>query len=532
MKKLLSLLLVLVMSLSLVACTTDDTMGLEDSATKYFAEYPGSRIITWEDLFSKIDAGDEPYILSIRSNADYSKGHIVGAVNAAWGADLAEKVSMLPTDEPVYVYCYSGQTAGQAVALMNMMGIEAYSVKSGYSKGAVKMEGYADYVSMVANPMEDSEAKFNTEVLDFVEEYFNTVTTKGNFMVASADVMSMTDSGDAVVVDIRTEEDFNKGHIDGAINIPFGANMNDKFADLPADTKLIVACYSGQTAGQTVGVLRALGYDAVSLKYGMSLGYAPYMVSSTATNYFADFNGSSIVTWDAITEMVDAGETPYILSIRQEVDYTAGHFVGARLAAWGTDLAEKVSMLPTDEPVYVYCYSGQTAGQTIALLRTLGIDAYSIKSGIVASGFIADEVNADYISTEAVEMTDAGAMMDPFVLASVEAYFNAIPDMGSNIMSADAVLTAVGAGEVTVVDIRTAEAFAEGHIEGAVNLPYGSGMQTGFADLPSGKLVIACYSGQTAGQTVAIMRQLGYDAVSLKSGMNAWVAAELPVVAE
>jgi rhodanese-related sulfurtransferase len=56
-------------------------------------------------------------------------------------------------------------------------------------------------------------------------------------------------------------------------------------------------------------------------------------------------------------------------------------------------------------------------------------------------------------------------------------------------------------------------------------------MEAGFADLPSGKLVVACYSGQTAGQTVAIMRELGYNAVSLKSGMvNGWLAAELPVV--
>ncbi len=532
MKKLLSLLLVFVLSLSLVACSTDDTMSLEDAANDYFASYPGSRIVTWEDLFSKIDAGDEPFIVSIRSEADYRTGHIEGAVNAAWGADLASKVSMLPTDKPVYVYCYSGQTAGQAVALMNMLGIDAYSVKSGYNKGAKTMEGYANYVSLVKFHLEDAEAKFNKDALKFVEEYFNTVTTKGNFMVPSENVQSLLESGDAVVVDIRKADDFAKGHIDGAINVPFGANMNDSFADLPADTKLIVACYSGQTAGQTVAVLRALGYDAVSLKYGMSLGYAPYMVSSKSNKYFAEFTGSNIVTWDAVIEKVDAGENPFILSIRQADDYANGHFVGAVNAAWGTDLAEKVAMLPKDEPVYVYCYSGQTAGQTIALLRNLGVEAYSIKSGINASGFLADEANADYISTEAVELADAKASFDPFVLASVKAYFNAIPEGGSNIMAADAVETAVKAEEVTVIDIRKADDFAAGHIEGAINLPYGKDMQNGFAELPTGKLVIACYSGQTAGQTVAIMRELGYDAVSLKSGMNAWNAAEMAVVAE
>jgi len=532
MKKLLSLFLVLVMSLSLVACTTDDSMGLEDSANDYFASYPGSRIVTWEDVFSKIDAGDEPFILSIRQAADYEKGHIEGAMNAAWGSDLAEKVAMLPTDQKVYVYCYSGQTAGQAVALMNMMGIDAVSIKSGFNKGAMTVAGYENYVTTTASELTDSKAKFNEEVLTYVTEYFKTVADNKNNIVASESVQTLLDSGDAVVVDIRKADDYAAGHIEGAINIPFGKNMHNEFSNLPANTKLIVACYSGQTAGQTTAVLRALGYDAVSLKSGMSLGYAPTMVKNATTSYFADFSGSNIVTWDAITEKVDAGETPYILSIRQATDYDQGHFVGAVNIPWGADLAANISKLPTDQPVYVYCYSGQTAGQTIALMRTLGIEAYSIKSGISASGFIADEANADYISTEKVDLMDAKASFDPFVMSSVKAYFNAIPEGGSNIMAGDAVLEAVKAEEVTVIDIRKADDFAAGHIEGAVNLPYGANMQEGYADLPEGKLVIACYSGQTAGQTVAIMRQLGYDAVSLKSGMNAWNAAEMPVVTE
>jgi rhodanese-related sulfurtransferase len=534
MKKLLSLLLVFMLSISLVACGSTDassateSAGIEESATAYFAEFPGNRIIGWDALFSKIDAGDEPFILSIRSADDYAAGHIEGAMNAAWGADLASKVSMLPTDQPVYVYCYSGQTAGQTIALLNMLGIEAYSVKSGFNKGAMQVEGYEAYVSTDAVELADAGAEFDADALAFVEDYFNTVKDNGNFMVASDAVSTLTESGDAVVVDIRTADDYAAGHIEGAISVPYGANMQELFADLPADTKLIVTCYSGQTAGQTVAVLRALGHDAVSLKYGMNLGYAPYKVTTAATSYFANFEGNNIVSWDSVLEKIDAGENPYILSIRQAADYEAGHIVGAVNAAWGADLASKVSMLPTDQPVYVYCYSGQTAGQTIALLRMAGVEAYSIKSGMNAFD---KDANAAYLSTDAVEMVDAAASFDPFVLASVVSYFNAIPEGGSNIMASDAVLAAVEAGEVTVVDIRTTEDFEAGHIEGAVNLPYGKGMEAGFADLPSGKLVVACYSGQTAGQTVAIMRELGYNAVSLKSGMvNGWLAAELPVV--
>nr|MBC8452288.1 rhodanese-like domain-containing protein [Spirochaetota bacterium] len=69
--------------------------------------------------------------------------------------------------------------------------------------------------------------------------------------------------------------------------------------------------------------------------------------------------------------------------------------------------------------------------------------------------------------------------------------------------------------------------------------PWAAGMQEQFSSLPMDKLILTyCYSGQTAGQAVAILRLLGYDAVSIKSGMgtsvttgSGWVNEGFPVVA-
>ena len=123
-------------------------------------------------------------------------------------------------------------------------------------------------------------------------------------------------------------------------------------------------------------------------------------------------------------------------------------------------------------------------------------------------------------------------VLNSVLLKSVKDYFAAAPDNGNNIISQEDTTAALEAGEVTVVDIRSADDFAAGHIEGAINVPFGANMQESFAELPSGKLIVTCYTGQTAGQTVAVLRQLGYDAYSLKSGMTAWTAAALPVVTE
>lgn len=556
MKKVLSIILVVLMLLSMVACgnnnqpannqteQTNNTQNentqkqdgdvLTTAANAYFAEFPGNRITNWEDVFALIDAGDAPYILSIRQAKDYDTEHIKGAFNAAWGEDLSAKIAMLPKDKPVYLYCYTGQTAGQAVAIMNMLGIEAYSLKGGINNGAKKIEGYEKYIETTKNELVDAKAEFDKSILEFAQKYFIDVVNNANFMMASPEVDAFASTGDIKVVDIRQAQDFEAAHIEGAVNIPFGKGMQEKFVDLPKDKKLVVACYTGQTAGQAVAILRALGYDALSLQSGMTGGYAPYVVKKEAAKYFAEYPGNRMISWEDLLAKIDAGENPYILSIRQQKDYDAGHVKGAVLAAWGDDLAAKISMLPTDKPVYVYCYTGQTAGQAVALMNMMGIEAYSVTSGFV-NGLSKIEGYEKYVDTVAVEMTNAGATFNPYIKTYVENYFKAIATGGNNIIELDQILPLVESGKATVIDIRKAEDFALGHVKGAINIPFGKGMQESFNSdvLPKGKLIVACYSGQTAGQATAILKAMGFDAVSMKAGMkNGWEANNLPVVTD
>jgi len=78
-----------------------------------------------------------------------------------------------------------------------------------------------------------------------------------------------SESDEYVSVAVRKAEDYAAGHVKGAINIPFGQGMEQSFADLPKDKKIIVYCYTGQTASQTVGILRLLGFEAYNMQFGM-----------------------------------------------------------------------------------------------------------------------------------------------------------------------------------------------------------------------------------------------------------------------
>ncbi len=55
-------------------------------------------------------------------------------------------MSKLPDDKTIYLYCYSGQTAGQTTALLNVAGFDVKSVRYGFSLGISKVEGYEEVI--------------------------------------------------------------------------------------------------------------------------------------------------------------------------------------------------------------------------------------------------------------------------------------------------------------------------------------------------------------------------------------------------
>lgn len=77
-----------------------------------------------------------------------------------------------------------------------------------------------------------------------------------------------------------------------------------------------------------------------------------------------------------------------------------------------------------------------------------------------------------------------------------------------------------------IVDVRDTAAFAAGHIEGSVNIPYSMTADPNqIANLPKDKkILVICFSGHTASQTAALWNMLGYDAVPMVNGMGGWIS--------
>ena len=68
----------------------------------------------------------------------------------------------------------------------------------------------------------------------------------------------------AILLDVRTTQEYGGGHIPGSKNIPL--QVIDKVASVAEnkDTTLFVYCYSGARSRQAAGILQRMGYRNVN----------------------------------------------------------------------------------------------------------------------------------------------------------------------------------------------------------------------------------------------------------------------------
>lgn len=87
--------------------------------------------------------------------------------------------------------------------------------------------------------------------------------------------------------------------------------------------------------------------------------------------------------------------------------------------------------------------------------------------------------------------------------------------------------------DLVILDVRTPEEFAEGHLEGALLVDfYDSDFRSQLAELnPDVPYLLYCNSGNRSGQTVPILEELGFsDVADIDGGIQAWYQASLPTV--
>ena len=88
--------------------------------------------------------------------------------------------------------------------------------------------------------------------------------------VGAMQAVTMINHNNAIIVDVRTDNEFQNGHILNAIHIPLGL-FESKIQELDAykNRPIIASCQSGNRSGQALGLLKKRGFTDV---YNLSGG--------------------------------------------------------------------------------------------------------------------------------------------------------------------------------------------------------------------------------------------------------------------
>lgn len=233
-----------------------------------------------------------------------------------------------------------------------------------------------------------------------------------------------------LVLDIRKHKDFLKGHIEGAKNIKMSELINyfENDIDPSSFPKIVLVCYTGQSAGFATATLRMLGYDNVyDMKWGMSSWDKTFAktkwLKNIANTYASKLettanpkatagaypkvlttktDGYAILRERAIKMLNDGfkkytvknealftnGANYYIINYWPEALYSKGHIPGAIQYQPKKSLgrATFLNTLPTNKTVVPYCFTGQHSAFVTAYLNLIGYDAKSLLYG--ANGFM------------------------------------------------------------------------------------------------------------------------------------------------
>jgi rhodanese-related sulfurtransferase len=289
----------------------------------------------------------------------------------------------------------------------------------------------------------------------------------------------------AVIIDSRPgARKYIKGHIPGSLTVP--QSEFDKLTDkLPQDKATPLIFYCG-------GLKCKLSHK--SAKKAEALGYKNIQVYANGYPHWVKQGNVGAVTVEYIKKIVAGNSKTVLIDSRpKKRKYDKGHIPGA-ISIPDTEFDKQLAMLPEDKstPLIFYCgglkcklsmkssKKAMAAGYTSVRYFPTGFPSWKEAGGEIAKG---DSKNVAIKS---------GGEDGTISIESFQQILKQNPD------------------SIHVIDVRDADEFAKGNLEGSKNIPmddFGDQVDS----LPSDKpIVFLCSSGARSGEaynTVTMLRE-------------------------
>ncbi|WP_372757831.1 rhodanese-like domain-containing protein [Mariniflexile sp.] len=271
-------------------------------------------------------------------------------------------------------------------------------------------------------------ATSNTNPPDEFETLVNYIEASSNFLKSELPIIMASEVKDNMknpkyhIIDIRNDSWFEYGHIKGAVNVKAETLLSYFQGKIkPTDfDKIVLVCYSGQSAAFYSGLLRLAGYSNVySMKWGMSSWREDFANNAWNKNIANDYaskiesievekkvknthpilktgktEGKDILMArlaevfakpynELIVKPTEIFEKPsnfYIINYWDQ-NKCQGHLTGAIHYTPEASLANDLMTLPSNEKIVVYEATGQKAAYIVAYLNVLGYNAGNLAYG-------------------------------------------------------------------------------------------------------------------------------------------------------
>ncbi len=190
-------------------------------------------------------------------------------------------------------------------------------------------------------------------------------------------VKMMNENPDAILLDVRTQDEYDKKHIPKAVLLPIENLRKGDFAKIPdKNATIIIYCWTGRRAEDSAQILADKGYKNVYEMGGL-------------VDWSGEVEGTEVVTYKSISQeeamkILAENHDAKLLDCRFPKDYEMRHIPGAIHFPLEAAVAENFEKIPDkNAPLITYCGDGNRGRLTAKVLIENGYTNVYTMGGII-----------------------------------------------------------------------------------------------------------------------------------------------------
>jgi rhodanese-related sulfurtransferase len=203
--------------------------------------------------------------------------------------------------------------------------------------------------------------------------------------VTPEEAYEMTSQQEVVLLDVRTQEEYDSGHIQDTLFIPL-SELESRLGELNPSDHILVYCRSGGRSAEAADILVTNGFTHVYNMVGgiiqwQEQGFPVYTEQTQTTSPEPTIPSYTNVTPEEAYEMINQQEV-VVIDLRTQSSYDSGHIPDALLIPLSELEAGLGELNPTDYILVYHSCGGCSMKRAQILVDNGFLHVYNLEGGI------------------------------------------------------------------------------------------------------------------------------------------------------